>query len=48
LREIIEGPVLSKAVRRRGLPFSLVAKANGLVFVSGAPPTEIETRLRRP
>jgi 2-iminobutanoate/2-iminopropanoate deaminase len=42
-KEIIEVPVLSEAVRRLGLPFSLVTRANGFVFVSGTPPLDIVT-----
>jgi 2-iminobutanoate/2-iminopropanoate deaminase len=42
-KEIIEVPVLSDAVRRLGLPFSLVTRANGFVFVSGTPPLDIAT-----
>ena len=42
-KEIVEVPVLSDAVRKLGLPFSLVIRANGLVFVSGTPPMDIVT-----
>ena len=42
-KEIIEVPVLSEAVRRIGVPLSLVTKANGFVFVSGTPPFDLET-----
>jgi 2-iminobutanoate/2-iminopropanoate deaminase len=42
-KEIIEVPVLSAAVRALGVPLSLVTKAAGLVFVSGAPPLDILT-----
>ena len=42
-KEIIEVPVLSSAVRALGLPLSLVTKANGMVFVSGMPPLDIQT-----
>jgi reactive intermediate/imine deaminase len=42
-KEIIEVPVLSEAVRKLGLPFSLVTKANGFIFVSGTPPMDIVT-----
>ena len=42
-KEIIEVPVLSEAVRRLGLPFSLVTRANGFVFVSGTPPIDLAT-----
>ena len=43
MREIIEVPVLSAAVRKIGLPLSLVTKGGGLVFVSGTPPLDIAT-----
>jgi 2-iminobutanoate/2-iminopropanoate deaminase len=42
-KEIIEVPVLSQAVREVGVPLSLVTRANGLVFVSGTPPFDLET-----
>jgi 2-iminobutanoate/2-iminopropanoate deaminase len=42
-KEIIEVPVLSDAIRRLGLPFSLVTRARGFVFVSGTPPLDITT-----
>ena len=42
-KEIIEVPVLSEAVRRLGVPLSLVTKANGMVFVSGTPPLDLQT-----
>jgi 2-iminobutanoate/2-iminopropanoate deaminase len=42
-KEIIEVPIISEAVRRLGLPFSSVVKANGFVFVSGTPPMDIAT-----
>jgi len=42
-KEIIEVPVLSSAVRALGLPLSLVTKANGMVFVSGMAPLDIQT-----
>ena len=42
-KEIIEVPVLSEAIRRVGVPLSLVTKANGMVFVSGTPPFDIAT-----
>jgi 2-iminobutanoate/2-iminopropanoate deaminase len=42
-KEIIEVPVLSAAVSALGVPLSLVTKAAGLVFVSGAPPLDILT-----
>ena len=42
-KEIIEVPVLSSAVRAMGLPLSLVTKANGMVYVSGMAPLDIQT-----
>ena len=43
MREIIEVPVLSAAVRKIGVPLSLVTRGAGLVFVSGTPPLDIAT-----
>ena len=43
MREIIEVPVLSDAVRKIGVPLSLVTRGAGLVFVSGTPPLDIAT-----
>jgi 2-iminobutanoate/2-iminopropanoate deaminase len=43
VKEIVEVPVLSAAVRKIGLPLSLVTKGGGLVFVSGTPPLDIAT-----
>lgn len=42
-KEIIEVPVLSETVRKLGVPLSLVTKGQGLVFVSGTPPLDINT-----
>ena len=42
-KEIIEVPVLSEAVRKIGLPLSLVTRGQGLVFVSGTPPLDLAT-----
>jgi enamine deaminase RidA (YjgF/YER057c/UK114 family) len=42
-KEIIEVPVLSEAIRKIGVPLSLVTRANGFVFVSGTPPFDIAT-----
>lgn len=42
-KEIVEVAVLSDAVRKLGLPFSLVTRAEGFVFVSGMPPLDIVT-----
>ena len=42
-KEIIEVPVLSPVVRALGIPLSLVTRANGMVFVSGMPPLDIQT-----
>lgn len=43
MKEIIEVPVLSAAVRKIGVPLSLVTKGAGLVFLSGTPPLDIAT-----
>ncbi len=43
MKEVIEVPVLSAAVRKIGLPLSLVTKGAGLVFVSGTPPLDVAT-----
>ncbi|GGJ42650.1 enamine deaminase RidA [Neoroseomonas lacus] len=43
VKEVIEVPVLSAAVRRLGVPLSLVTRANGMVFVSGTPPLDLAT-----
>lgn len=43
MREIVEVPVLSAAVRKIGVPLSLVTKGAGLVFVSGTPPLDLAT-----
>jgi 2-iminobutanoate/2-iminopropanoate deaminase len=42
-KEIIEVPVLSEAVRKFGVPLSMVTRANGMVFVSGTPPFDLAT-----
>ena len=42
-KEVIEVPVLSDSIRSRGVPLSLVTRANGFVFVSGTPPLDIST-----
>ena len=43
VKEVIEVPVLSAAVRKIGLPLSLVTKGAGLVFVSCTPPLDVAT-----
>jgi 2-iminobutanoate/2-iminopropanoate deaminase len=43
MKETIEVPVLSAAVRKIGVPLSLVTKGAGLVFVSETPPLDIAT-----
>jgi enamine deaminase RidA (YjgF/YER057c/UK114 family) len=43
LKEIIEVPVLSDAVRRLGLPLSVVTRAGGMVYVSGTAPLDLAT-----
>jgi len=43
MKEIVEVPVLSAAVRAMNVPLSLVTKGNGMVFVSGTPPLDIAT-----
>src|SRR5690349_21308204 len=42
-KQVIEVPVLSEAVRKIGVPLSLVTKANGMIYVSGIPPFDMET-----
>lgn len=41
--EIVEVPVLSDIVRKKGVPLSLVTRGGGLVFVSGIPPLDPKT-----
>ena len=43
MKEIVEVPVLSAAVRAMNVPLSLVTRGNGMVFVSGTPPLDIAT-----
>ncbi len=43
MKEIVEVPVLSAAVRAMNVPLSLVTKGGGMVFVSGTPPLDIAT-----
>jgi 2-iminobutanoate/2-iminopropanoate deaminase len=43
MKEVIEVPVLSEGVRARGVPLSLVTRANGFLFVSGTPPFDVAT-----
>ena len=43
MKEIVDVPVLSAAVRKIGLPLSLVTKGGGLVFISGTPPLDTAT-----
>src|SRR2546429_328376 len=43
MKEIIEVPVFSEAIRRRGLALSVVTRANGFIFVSGTPPLDLAT-----
>ncbi len=40
---MIDVPVMSQAIRKLGVPLSLVVTADGLVFVSGIPPIDIAT-----
>ncbi len=42
-RTVVEVPVISDAIRKLGVPLSPVIKANGMVFVSGLPPIDLET-----
>ena len=42
-KQVIEVPVLSDTVRRIGVPLSLVTKANGVIYVSGIPPFDVQT-----
>lgn len=39
----VEVPVISDALRRVGVPLSAAVKANGFIFVSGAPPIDPQT-----
>ena len=42
-KQVIEVPVLSDAVRKIGVPLSLVTKANETIYVSGMPPFDLQT-----
>jgi reactive intermediate/imine deaminase len=43
MKDVIEVPVFSEAIRRRGLAISAVTRANGFIFVSGTPPLDLQT-----
>jgi enamine deaminase RidA (YjgF/YER057c/UK114 family) len=43
VKEVIEVPGLSAAVRRRNVPLSVVTRAGGMVYVSGTPPLDLTT-----
>ncbi|MGA7813548.1 RidA family protein [Caballeronia sp.] len=43
MRQLIEVPVLSPALRAMGIPLSLVTKGAGQIFVSGLPPFDVTT-----
>lgn len=43
MREIIEIPVISDTIRKLNVPLSPVVRANGFVFVSGLPGTDLAT-----
>lgn len=40
---MIDVPVLSQAIRKLGVPLSLAVTADGLVFISGIPPIDIDS-----
>jgi len=42
-KEIVRVPVISDAVEKLKVPLSSAVKANGFVFVSGAPPMDLKT-----
>ena len=42
-KEIVRVPVISDAVAKLNVPLSIAVKANGFVFVSGAPPLDLKT-----
>lgn len=42
MREIIDVPGISDASRSRGVPISAAVRANGMLFVSGTPPIDVE------
>lgn len=42
-KAIIDVPILSDAVRKLGVPLSLVTRGNGFVFVSGMAPLDLAT-----
>jgi 2-iminobutanoate/2-iminopropanoate deaminase len=42
-KHVVEVPVLSDVIRKIGVPLSLVTKANGMVYVSGTPPFDVQT-----
>lgn len=42
-KEIVQVPKISEALEKGKVPLSPAVKANGFVFVSGAPPFDVET-----
>ena len=42
-KEIVRIPVISDMLAKAGIPLSPAVKANGFVFVSGAPPIDLAT-----
>jgi len=42
-KQVVDVPVLSDVIRKLGAPLSLVTKANGMVYVSGTPPLDVQT-----
>jgi 2-iminobutanoate/2-iminopropanoate deaminase len=42
-KQIVRVPVISEAVEKLKVPLSSAVKANGFVFVSGAPPLDLKT-----
>src|SRR6516225_5460774 len=43
MKEVVHVPVISDALTKRKVPISPAVKANGFVFVSGAPPIDPDT-----
>ena len=43
MREIIEVPVISDAIRRLGAPTSALVRAGDLLFTCGMPPIDVVT-----
>ena len=43
MKQIVHVPGISDALAKHNVPISAAVKANGFVYVSGAPPIDIET-----